>query len=189
MSAGGEWLSSLWSWPQGLRLRAKSLVTSLKSKLVLESFCSLPSFAWKLDLRGGSLASALDSRTPHFLSSECSLKWDHTGELIWSQEPGKQRIVSACEDLPVVPRVLAIGRHVVMAPGEPSTSYSQFQLADGSDSPRTHKLFCQIGYSTEKWAWLRFHLFSLPFMEGLWRGSILVRTPFIQVTELEPEQT
>lgn len=53
---------------------AKSLVTSLKSELVLESFCSLPSFAWKLDLRGGSLASALDSRTPHFLSSECSLK-------------------------------------------------------------------------------------------------------------------
>ena len=58
MSTVGEWLSCLWSWPQGLEANlpqgAKSLVTSLKSELGLESFRSLPSFAWKLDLRGGS---------------------------------------------------------------------------------------------------------------------------------------
>lgn len=78
MSAVGEWLSCLWSWPQGLQANlpqgAKSLVTSLKSELVLESFRSLPSSAWKLDLRGESLPSALDSPTPHFLLSECSPK-------------------------------------------------------------------------------------------------------------------
>lgn len=144
MSAVGEWLSCLWSWPQGLQANlpqgAKSLVTSLKSELVLEFFRSLPSSAWKLDLRGGSLASALDSPTPHFLSSECSPRWDHTGELIWIQEPEEPGRASACEDLPVVPTAPAPGSHVafVMAPEErvhafPFHFLLSFQPARGSD--------------------------------------------------------
>lgn len=78
MIAVGEWLSCLWSWLQGLKAKlpqgAKSVVTSLKRKLALESF---PLFAFlcpetRLERRGSP--SALDSPTPHFRSSECSLK-------------------------------------------------------------------------------------------------------------------